>query len=98
MCGIAGFSWRDEDVVTQMAQAIAHRGPDQHGVYTDESVSLEHRRLSIIDLSDNGRQPLSNEDGSVWVIYDRVKLGWSPSRREQELRDGAGAFTTDRKR
>ena len=70
MCGIAGFSWKDEELVTRMADTIAHRGPDQHGVYTDEAVSLAHRRLSIIDLSEHGRQPMSNEDGSVWVTYN----------------------------
>jgi asparagine synthase (glutamine-hydrolysing) len=70
MCGIAGFSWRDERLVARMAQAIAHRGPDQCGTYTDESISLGHRRLSIIDLSEHGRQPMSNEDGSVWVTYN----------------------------
>ena len=70
MCGIAGFSWKDEELVTRMADTIAHRGPDQHGVYTDEAISLAHRRLSIIDLSEHGRQPMSNEDGSVWVTYN----------------------------
>jgi asparagine synthase (glutamine-hydrolysing) len=53
-----------------MSNALVHRGPDQHGVYTDEQVSLGHRRLSIIDLSDYGRQPMSNEDGSVWVTFN----------------------------
>ena len=70
MCGIAGFSWQDGRLVERMNQVISHRGPDQHGVYTDESVSLGHRRLSIIDLSADGRQPMTNEDGSVWVTYN----------------------------
>ena len=70
MCGIVGFSWKDPSTVAQMSQTICHRGPDQNGVYTDASVSLGHRRLSIIDLSEDGSQPLSNEDGSVWVTYN----------------------------
>jgi asparagine synthase (glutamine-hydrolysing) len=63
MCGIAGFSWQDDNLATKMTQSIAHRGPDQFGLYTDESISLGHRRLSIIDLSEHGRQPMANEDG-----------------------------------
>jgi len=70
MCGIAGFSWKDDGLIRRMSQTIAHRGPDQCGFYTTGSVSLGHRRLSIIDLSEHGRQPMSNEDGSVWVTYN----------------------------
>ncbi|HEY7710225.1 MAG TPA: asparagine synthetase B, partial [Candidatus Entotheonella sp.] len=70
MCGIAGFSWHDDALVSRMTQILAHRGPDQYGVYTDAGVSLGHRRLSIIDLSEHGRQPMSNDDGTVWVTYN----------------------------
>ncbi len=69
MCGIAGITWKDEALVARMTKVIAHRGPDQDGIYTDEFISLGHRRLSIIDLSEHGRQPMSNEDGSVWVAF-----------------------------
>lgn len=70
MCGIAGISWCDEALVTRMTAVLRHRGPDQSGIYTDEAASLGHRRLSIIDLSQRGRQPLSNEDETVWVCYN----------------------------
>ena len=70
MCGICGFNWQDRETVTRMARAMQHRGPDQAGVYCDEQVSLGHQRLSIIDLSDHGRQPMSNEDGSVWLVFN----------------------------
>ena len=70
MCGIVGFTWQDERLVLAMANTLRHRGPDQDGIYTDAQVSLGHQRLSIIDLSDNGRQPMTNEDGSVWVTYN----------------------------
>ncbi len=70
MCGIAGFSWQDEALVGKMTQTLAHRDPDQYGLYTDWRVSLGHRRLSIIDLREHGRQPMSNEDGTVWVTYN----------------------------
>lgn len=70
MCGIVGFSWKDEQLVRQMGKVLEHRGPDQQGTYVDKHVSLGHRRLSIIDLSEKGRQPMSNEDGTVWVTYN----------------------------
>jgi asparagine synthase (glutamine-hydrolysing) len=70
MCGICGFNWKNEALVTRMTETIHHRGPDQDGIYCDEHVSLGHRRLSIIDLSEHGRQPLGNEDGSIQVTYN----------------------------
>ncbi len=70
MCGICGFNWNDAMLVRSMASTMQHRGPDQEGVYCDERVSLAHRRLSIIDLSENGRQPMTNEDGSVIVVFN----------------------------
>lgn len=53
-----------------MADSIAHRGPDQHDYHTDQLVSLGHRRLSIIDLSDKGKQPMCNEEGDIWIVYN----------------------------
>lgn len=70
MCGICGFNWNNENLVTRMADEIRHRGPDQHGVYLGDSVSLGHRRLSIIDLSEHGRQPMFNEDRSVCLVFN----------------------------
>jgi asparagine synthase (glutamine-hydrolysing) len=70
MCGIAGFSWKDEDLAWKMADALAHRGPDQSGVYSDDWFSLGHRRLSVIDLSESGQQPMPNEDGSIWITFN----------------------------
>src|SRR5262245_8706557 len=70
MCGIAGFSWKDESLIARMTEALAHRGPDDSGVFADDGVSLGHRRLSIIDLSAQGRQPMSNEDGTLWITFN----------------------------
>ena len=70
MCGICGFNWQDEQLVRSMAQTITHRGPDQEGVFCSERISLGHRRLSIIDLSENGRQPMFNEDETVVLIFN----------------------------
>jgi asparagine synthase (glutamine-hydrolysing) len=74
MCGIAGFVNRaglaaDRRIVERMTSTLAHRGPDGDGMYCDGPVALGHRRLSIIDV-DGGAQPMSNEDGSIWVSYN----------------------------
>jgi len=75
MCGIAGFvdtSPRGADDVTilrRMTDCIAHRGPDGTGVWHDEYASLGHRRLSIIDLA-AGSQPMTNETGEIWIVYN----------------------------
>ncbi len=74
MCGIAGiFSYRGKPVLGEelraMCSAIVHRGPDDEGLYLGAGVGLGMRRLSIIDL-DSGRQPVRNEDGSVWVVFN----------------------------
>jgi asparagine synthase (glutamine-hydrolysing) len=53
-----------------MTDILRHRGPDGQGVYIQDSVGLGHRRLAIIDLSEAGKQPMSNEDGSIWVTYN----------------------------
>ncbi len=79
MCGICGFNWSDERLIEKMKARLVHRGPDDHGSYVAEGVSLGHRRLSIVDLSEAGRQPLSNEDGTVWItfngeIYNHLEL------------------------
>jgi asparagine synthase (glutamine-hydrolysing) len=70
MCGICGFNWTDGPLVEQMKALLVHRGPDDHGSYVADGISLGHRRLSIVDLSESGRQPLSNEDGSVWITFN----------------------------
>jgi asparagine synthase (glutamine-hydrolysing) len=95
MCGIAGFSWRDEELAGRMSQAMVHRGPDQSGVYTDESVSLGHRRLSIIDLSEHGRQPMSNEDGTVWVTYNGEIYNFQELREALEAKGHVFRSRTD---
>ena len=74
MCGIAGFVTTapeapKEAVLRRMCASIHHRGPDDQGVYHDRHASLGHLRLSIIDLS-GGHQPMSNESGSMWIVYN----------------------------
>ena len=70
MCGICGFSWEDKQLIKQMMVQIKHRGPDQNGNYVDSNVSLGHQRLSIVDLTKSGKQPLCNEDGTIWITFN----------------------------
>ena len=77
MCGIAGFvepnpaltAIERRDVIQHMCDVIAHRGPDDEGFYVDGGMALGMRRLSIIDLA-TGHQPISNEDGSVRIVFN----------------------------
>ena len=84
MCGICGFTWHDEGLIRSMAESLSHRGPDQDGFFCSEEVSLGHRRLSIIDLSENGRQPMFNEDGSVVVVFNGEIYNFAELRSELE--------------
>ncbi|MEM4756159.1 MAG: asparagine synthase (glutamine-hydrolyzing), partial [Candidatus Woesearchaeota archaeon] len=70
MCGILGFSWNDPSLLKKLTRLLKHRGPDAEGFYTDDIVSLGHRRLSILDLSKNGQQPMPNEDSTIWITYN----------------------------
>lgn len=70
MCGICGFNWQDDELIRKMTRALAHRGPDQEGFFSAAAWSLGHRRLSIIDLSEHGCQPMANEDGSLQLVFN----------------------------
>lgn len=75
MCGIAGLHNLGGAPVSgasveAMCELIRHRGPDDSGLWMDGPVALGHRRLSIIDLSPRGRNPMSNEDGTIWLIFN----------------------------
>lgn len=82
MCSINGFNFRSEPLIRKMVSATQHRGPDQEGLYFDDCVSLGHARLSIIDLSEKGRQPIWNEDGSVCVICNGEIYNFQELRRD----------------
>lgn len=70
MCGIFGFNWSDRALAEEVSRTLNHRGPDQKGFYADQAVTLGHLRLSIIDLSELGRQPMDNEDGTVLLVFN----------------------------
>ncbi len=70
ICGLLGESNNTGGVVSGMLQAIAHRGPDDEGTFIESKIALGHRRLSIIDLSKNGHQPMFSADGRFAVVYN----------------------------
>lgn len=73
MCGIAGILSRtqnDRSAIHRMMRSQHHRGPDGEGVYTDRGLTLGHRRLQILDLSDRARQPMASSSGRYWISYN----------------------------
>ena len=94
MCGLAGILARsdhfahDEATVAAMAETIVHRGPDDSGTWTspEHRVALGFRRLSIIDLSPAGHQPMCNEDGTVWIAYNGEVYNHLSLRAELEAK------------
>src|SRR5712692_9923138 len=87
MCGICGKFMLDREayvpevLVKAMADAITHRGPDDEGFYISGQIGLGFRRLSIIDLS-GGHQPLSNEDGTIWIVFNGEIYNYQALRSE----------------
>src|SRR5947199_3693660 len=87
MCGICGVFEFDQarnvlrDEVHKMNQTLRHRGPDDDGIYLDGGIGLGHRRLSIIDV-EGGRQPLCNEDRTVWVLLNGETYNYPELYRE----------------
>ncbi len=70
MCGIAGIFGTDAARLKAMMEALSHRGPDGVGYHVEPSAALGHARLSIIDLSDDGRQPMSDASGRWWISFN----------------------------
>jgi len=93
MCGIAGAidlngpRLLSEGALRAMADAIVHRGPDEDGYFRRDGVAMANRRLSIVGLFD-GRQPISNEDGTVSVVFNGELFDYPERRAELEARLG----------
>ncbi len=90
MCGITGFLLNgvlenQRETLRRMTASLRHRGPDDEGLYLDESVALGACRLSVIDLR-TGRQPISNEDGTVWVVQNGEIYNFAVLRSQLERR------------
>ena len=88
MCGLAGIFHFDRshpvdrDLLLRMTRAVAHRGPDAEGLHVNANVGLGHRRLSILDLSPEANQPMSNRDGSVHIVYNGEVYNFHELRAE----------------
>lgn len=103
MCGISGvFHFKnqnivDEEVLKRMNGILKHRGPDDEGVYVskDGKLGLGFRRLSIIDLSPAGHQPMSNEDGTIWTVFNGEIYNFQEIRRELEKKGHTFKSKTD---
>lgn len=104
MCGICGkldFSGKkvDEGLVRRMTALMEHRGPDDLGVYLNHrekvSCGLGHRRLSIIDLTEAGRQPMCNEDRTLWMVFNGEIYNFVAPRKELKARGHRFASRTD---
>jgi asparagine synthase (glutamine-hydrolysing) len=92
MCGINGIAFSNssgrmvnENLLEQMRDIIAHRGPDDKGIFIDGRVGLGHRRLSIVDVT-RGHQPMTNEDGSLQITYNGEVYNHADYREELEAK------------
>ncbi|MBD3387515.1 MAG: asparagine synthase (glutamine-hydrolyzing) [Candidatus Altiarchaeales archaeon] len=96
MCGICGILGEcDKRTVEDMMGALEHRGPDDSGHHIDDDIGLGHRRLSIIDLSSRGRQPLHNEDETVWITYNGETYNYLDLRKDLEGKGHEFSSDTD---
>ncbi|MGB9629127.1 MAG: asparagine synthetase B, partial [Thermodesulfobacteriota bacterium] len=97
MCGICGKLNFDRtepvspELISEMMSVIHHRGPDGEGRYLAGPIAMGHKRLSIIDLA-GGHQPMSNENGTVWVIYNGEIYNFRELREHLEKK--GHTFTT----
>jgi asparagine synthase (glutamine-hydrolysing) len=92
MCGICGRinldgTQVDRGLLQRMTSVLYHRGPDDEGLYQKDCTGLGHRRLSIIDLSPLGHQPMPNEDGTVWIVFNGEIYNF-PELREGLIKKG----------
>ena len=87
MCGIVGILGKAarKEEIQKMCHVIRHRGPDDEGYFVNDEIALGSVRLSIIDL-ETGRQPIHNEDSSVWIVYNGEIFNYRELRKELEER------------
>ena len=85
MCGIFGYVGKlERGLAERCLNTLAHRGPDGWGLWQGEGVTLGHRRLSILDLSENGKQPMSYADGRYWITFNGEVYNFLEIRAELE--------------
>jgi len=84
MCGIVGFNWEDAPAIRSLSAMLNHRGPEQEGFHIGDGVSIGHKRLRIIDLSQKGCQPMYNEDKTVCVSFNGEIFNFAVIKAELE--------------
>ncbi len=103
MCSISGFTWRDEALAKKMNARLAHRGPDGTGIFCSANITLGHNRLSILDLSNAGAQPMKSDDGRYVISFNgeiynyrelRAELSSYPFKSESDTEVILAAFKT----
>jgi len=99
MCGICGIMQlgaslapADEQLINRMTDTLAHRGPNDRGTWSRGRISLGHRRLSVIDLSSAGHQPMTNEDGSVVIVYNGEVYNFRELKQRYRLEERGHQF------
>ena len=102
MCGICGKLHNspgkiDAELIWKMVRVMGYRGPDDEGIFlsSDLKLGLGHKRLSIIDLSEAGRQPISNEDKTVWMVFNGEVYNFQSLREELQEKGHVFASKTD---
>ncbi len=100
MCGFIGFTGNQtitekEQILAPMMQRIVHRGPDMGGHYADDAVALGFRRLSILDLSENGAQPMKNEDENLILVFNGEIYNFPVLRKELQEKGHVFRSNTD---
>ena len=99
MCGICGIlrinssaTVVESRLIDRMTDSLSHRGPDDRGVWSDDLISLGSRRLSVIDLSSAGHMPMSNEDGTVQIVYNGEVYNFRELKKQFALADHGHVF------
>lgn len=101
MCGICGVLYHsterraEKPLLQKMVSVLHHRGPDDEGIYLKGHIGLAHRRLSIIDLSPAGHQPMANEDGSIWIVFNGEIYNFLELREELQKKGHRFTSSTD---
>jgi asparagine synthase (glutamine-hydrolysing) len=93
MCGICGIGWYNNALIKKMTNALRHRGPDDMGMFSDDKVSLGHTRLSIIDLSKKGAQPMSYDNGNFVITFNGEIYNYK--ELQEELKTRGHHFTSN---
>src|SRR5262245_40361179 len=102
MCGICGIMQLGSEsgdlsglLIERMTDSIAYRGPDDRGTWSDGRVAIGSRRLSVIDLSPMGRQPMSNEDGSIHIVYNGEVYNFRELKQRFRLAERGHIFRSE---